>query len=123
MPYIPLYYKDTIVCYSYSKSFSLPGERIGYIAIPSEVTGFEKVYPAICGAARVLTHVNAPSLWRLVVARCAGKPTDAEPYRINGELLYQGLIDAGLPVCVRRGLFIFSRSAWKKMIMPSVNGP
>lgn len=105
VPYIPLYYKDTIVCYSYSKSFSLPGERIGYIVIPSEVTGFEKVYPAICGAARVLTHVNAPSLWQLVVARCAGKPTDAEPYRINGELLYQGLIGVGFTCLRPQGAF------------------
>jgi aspartate aminotransferase len=100
VPYIPLYYRNTLVCYSYSKSFSLPGERIGYIVVPSEVTDFAKLYPAIAGAARVLTHVNAPSLWQLVVARCAGKPSDIEPYRTNGEMLYKGLIEAGF-TCVR----------------------
>ena len=67
VPYIPLYYRDTLVCYSYSKSFSLPGERIGYIVVPDELEGSAKVYGAIAGAARVLTHVNAPSLWQLVV--------------------------------------------------------
>jgi aspartate aminotransferase len=105
VPYIPLYYKNTLVCYSYSKSFSLPGERIGYIVIPSEVTDFDKLYPAIAGAARVLTHVNAPSLWQLVVARCAGKPSDIEPYNINGQMLYKGLIDAGFTCVKPQGAF------------------
>lgn len=100
VPYIPLYYRDTLVCYSYSKSFSLPGERIGYIVVPDEVADFGQVYGAIAGAARVLTHVNAPSLWQLVVARCAGKPSDISTYKLNGELLYNGLIEAGF-TCVR----------------------
>ena len=73
VPYIPNYYANSIVCYSYSKSFSLPGERIGYIVVPDEVADFDKVYGAVAGAARVLTHVNASSLFQLVVARCAGK--------------------------------------------------
>ena len=100
VPYIPKYYDNTIVCYSYSKSFSLPGERIGYIIVPSEVADFAAVYGAVAGAARVLTHVNAPSLWQLVIARCAGKPSDIETYRQNGEILYNGLIAAGFS-CVR----------------------
>ena len=100
VPYIPQYYRDTLVCYSYSKSFSLPGERIGYIVVPDEVADFGQVYGAIAGAARVLTHVNAPSLWQLVVARCAGKPSDISTYKLNGELLYNGLIEAGF-TCVR----------------------
>lgn len=105
VPYIPLYYKNTLVCYSYSKSFSLPGERIGYIVVPSEVDGFEKVYPAIAGAARILCHVNAPSLWQLVIARCAGKPTNVKPYYDNGMLLYNGLKEAGFWVLKPQGAF------------------
>jgi aspartate aminotransferase len=75
VPYVPKYYENTLVCYSYSKSFSLPGERIGYIIVPDEVADFGKVYGAIAGAARVLTHVNAPSLWQLVIGRCADMPS------------------------------------------------
>ena len=100
VPYIPKFYDNTLVCYSYSKSFSLPGERIGYIIVPKEVADFEQVYGAIAGAARVLTHVNAPSLWQLVIARCAGCHADIETYRKNGELLYNGLLEAGFS-CVR----------------------
>ena len=59
VPYVTKYYDNTLVCYSYSKSLSLPGERIGYIVVPDEIEGFERVYGAIAGAARVLTHVNA----------------------------------------------------------------
>ena len=69
VPCIPLCYDNTIVCYSYSKSFSLPGERIGYIVVPDAVADFARIYGAMAGAARVLTHVNAPSLWQLVIAR------------------------------------------------------
>ncbi|MBQ3433521.1 MAG: pyridoxal phosphate-dependent aminotransferase, partial [Selenomonadaceae bacterium] len=95
VPWVPSFYKDTLVCYSYSKSFSLPGERIGYIVVPDEVADFDKVFGAVAGAARVLTHVNAPSLWQLVVAKCAGKAVDITPYELNGKLLYDGLIAAG----------------------------
>ena len=105
VPYIPKYYKNTLVCYSYSKSFSLPGERIGYIVVPDEVADFGAVYGAIAGAARVLTHVNAPSLWQLVVARCAGQPSDISTYVKNGQLLYQGLIDAGFTCVKPQGAF------------------
>ena len=90
---------------SYSKSFSLPGERIGYIVVPSEVDGFAKLYPAIAGAARVLCHVNAPSLWQLVVARCADQPSNIKPYYDNGMLLYNGLKEAGFWVLKPQGAF------------------
>ena len=100
VPYIPKYYEHTLVCYSYSKCFSLPGERIGYIAVPDTVPKFDVVFGAIAGAARVLTHVNAPSLWQRVVARCADKPADIAPYEKNGKLLYDGLKEAGFE-CVR----------------------
>ncbi len=105
VPYIPKYYDNTLVCYSYSKSFSLPGERIGYIVVPDTVASFEKVYGAIAGAARVLTHVNAPSLWQLVVGRCANMPSDISTYVKNGQLLYQGLIDAGFECVKPQGAF------------------
>lgn len=100
VPYVPKFYGNTLVCYSYSKSFSLPGERIGYIIVPDEVADFGKVYGAVAGAARVLTHVNAPSLWQLVIGRCAGRPSDISTYAQNGQLLYQGLLDAGF-ICVK----------------------
>ena len=102
VPYVPNYYDHTLVCYSYSKSFSLPGERIGYIVVPS---GLDKVYGAVAGAARVLTHVNAPSLWQLVIAKCAGMPSDISIYRKNAELLYNGLIDAGFTCNKSQGAF------------------
>ena len=100
VPCIPLFYDNTIVCYSYSKSFSLPGERIGYIVVPDTAADFARIYGAIAGAARVLTHVNAPSLWQLVVARCAGKAADLSTYAKNAALLYDGLTVLGFS-CVR----------------------
>ena len=100
VPCIPLFYDNTIVCYSYSKSFSLPGERIGYIVVPDSSADFARIYGAIAGAARVLTHVNAPSLWQLVVARCVGQAADLSIYERNAALLYDGLTALGFS-CVR----------------------
>ena len=105
VPYVPNFYENTLVCYSYSKSFSLPGERIGYIVVPDSVADFGKVFGAVAGAARVLTHVNAPSLWQLVVAKCAGKPSDISIYERNAKLLYEGLIDAGFECVKPQGAF------------------
>ena len=105
VPWVPSFYRNTLVCYSYSKSFSLPGERIGYIVVPDEVADFDKVFGAVAGAARVLTHVNAPSLWQLVVAKCAGKAVDITPYERNGKLLYDGLIAAGFECVKPQGAF------------------
>ncbi len=111
VPYVTKYYTNTLVCYSYSKSFSLAGERIGYIVVPSEVTEFANIYASIAGAARVLTHVNAPSLFQKVVARCAGKPSDTSIYEKNRELLYNGLVDAGITCVKPEGAFyLFPRS-------------
>ena len=111
VPYVPKFYANTLVCYSYSKSFSLPGERIGYIIVPDEVADFGKIYGAIAGAARVLTHVNAPSLWQLVIAKCAGKPSDITIYERNAKLLYNGLIDAGFECVKPQGAFyLFSKA-------------
>lgn len=105
VPCIPLLYENTIVCYSYSKSFSLPGERIGYIVVPDAVADFARVYGAMAGAARVLTHVNAPSLWQLVIARCAGKVADLSTYARNAALLYDGLTAAGYACMRPQGAF------------------
>ena len=105
VPYLTKYYADTIVCYSYSKSFSHPGERIGYIVVPDEIADFGKVYGAIAGAGRVLTHVNAPSLFQRVVARCANEPSNIAAYEKNGRLLYDGLIAAGFTCQKPQGAF------------------
>lgn len=105
VPYLPKYYDNTIVCYSYSKSLSLPGERIGYIVVPDEIADFGKIYGAIAGAARVLTHVNAPSLFQLVIARCVGKAADISTYEKNCNLLYNGLIEAGFKCVKPQGAF------------------
>ena len=105
VPWVTNFYKNALVCYSYSKSFSLPGERIGYIVVPDEVADFDKIFGAVAGAARVLTHVNAPSLWQLVVAKCAGKAVDITPYERNGKLLYDGLIAAGFECVKPQGAF------------------
>lgn len=100
VPYLTKYYDNTLVCYSYSKSFSLPGERIGYIVVPDEVADFNLIFSSIAGAARVLTHVNAPALFQKVVARCADIPSNVEAYKLNRDLLYNGLIEAGFE-CVK----------------------
>lgn len=105
VPYVTKYYANTLVCYSYSKSFSLAGERIGYIVVPNEVAEFASIYAAVAGAARVLTHVNAPSLFQKVVARCAGKPSDISIYEKNRELLYHGLVEAGITCVKPQGAF------------------
>ena len=111
VPYLTKYYENTVVCYSYSKSFSLPGERIGYILVPDEICDFERIYGAIAGAARVLTHVNAPSLFQRVVARCADKKPDLSDYEKNGTLLYEGLIGAGFSCVKPQGAFyLFPKS-------------
>ncbi len=105
VPWVPNFYANALVCYSYSKSFSLPGERIGYIVVPNSIADFDKIFGAVAGAARVLTHVNAPSLWQLVVAKCAGKAVDITPYERNGKLLYDGLIAAGFECVKPQGAF------------------
>lgn len=111
VPYVTKYYANTLVCYSYSKSFSLAGERIGYIVVPNEVSEFADIYAAVAGAARVLTHVNAPSLFQKVVARCAGKPSDISIYEKNRELLYNGLVEVGIACVKPEGAFyLFPRT-------------
>ena len=105
VPFIPAIYPDTIVCYSYSKSLSLPGERIGYIYVPKVAADSAQLYAAICGAARAGGHVCAPSLMQKVIARCAHLRPDLESYRRNRQALWQGLVDAGYEVAKPDGAF------------------
>ena len=98
--FLPSIYRDTLICYSYSKSFSLPGERIGYVCVPSCVTDADTVYAAVAGAARRYGYVCAPSLLQAVVARCADVLPDLTVYRRNRDLLYNSLTEMGYD-CVR----------------------
>ena len=105
VPFIPTIYKNTIVCYSYSKSLSLHGERIGYVYVPGGATDSAALYAAIAGAARALGHVCAPSLWQKVIARCAGLRPDLEAYDRNRKALYEGLLAAGYETAKPDGAF------------------
>ena len=102
VPWMPAFYDDTLVCYSYSKSISLPGERIGYVLVGEKVTDHKEVYAAICGAGRVLGYVNAPSLFQRVAAACDGLTSDLSIYQTNRDLLYKGLTAMGY-TCVEPG--------------------
>lgn len=95
VPYIPDFYDNTIICYSYSKSLSLPGERIGYVLVPSSVDDFDDVFNAITGAARAIGHVCAPSLMQKIVALCCDVKPDKSIYEHNGTLLYEKMTDMG----------------------------
>lgn len=105
VPFVPDYYSDTIICYSYSKSLSLPGERIGYVLVPGDVTDSANVYAAVAGAARVLGYVCAPSLLQLVLERCADVKPDLAPYIRNRDLLYNALMDMGYNCAKPSGAF------------------
>lgn len=100
VPYLMRYYDDALVCYSYSKSLSLPGERIGYVAVCPRCAGHDAVYAAICGAGRALGYVCAPSLMQRVVARCDGQTADVSVYKRNRDLLYDNLTAYGY-ACVK----------------------
>lgn len=111
LPFVTKYYSNTFICYSYSKSLSLPGERIGYVLVPDELEDAKTAYAAICGAGRALGYVNAPSLFQRVAAKCAGQTADLSVYAKNRTLLYEGLINLGFS-CVRPegAFYIFPRS-------------
>lgn len=114
VPYLPKYYKNTLVCYSWSKSLSLPGERLGYIVVPDEVTDHELVYAAIAGAGRSLGYVNAPGLFQRVCAMCADLTSDVSIYETNRNLLLAGLRDMGYHVVAPQGTFyMFPRTLEK----------
>ncbi|MCR4657894.1 MAG: pyridoxal phosphate-dependent aminotransferase, partial [Lachnospiraceae bacterium] len=98
VPFVTEYYRNTIVGYSFSKSLSLPGERIGYLVIPSVIDDYESVYAAAGVATRILGYVNAPSLQQLAVARCLNEKADISFYERNRNTLYEGLTEMGF-VC------------------------
>ena len=104
-PFLPLIYPNTVVCYSYSKSLSLPGERIGYIYVPRQAEDAPALYAAIAGAARACGHVCAPSLWQKVIARCAHLRPDLESYDKNRRTLYEGLTAMGYEMAKPDGAF------------------
>ena len=105
VPYLTKYYANTIVGYSYSKSLSLPGERIGYLVIPDDVADADMVIDAANVANRILGFVNAPSLQQLAVAKCLDAETDVSYYNRNRELLYQVLTELGFTCIKPQGAF------------------
>lgn len=110
-PWIPHFYDNTIVCYSYSKSLSLPGERIGYLAVSPRMEERALVYAALAGAGRSLGYVNAPALFQQVAAECAVLTSDLSVYAENRRLLLNGLKKLGFR-CVEPGgtFYLFPRS-------------
>lgn len=111
LPWVPSYYANTLVCYSYSKSLSLPGQRIGYALVPRTVEEFGLVYAAVCGAGRALGYVCAPSLFQFVVAKCAGQTADLAVYRKNRDILLDALREMGYTCAQPDGAFyLFPRS-------------
>lgn len=105
VPYIPKYYANTVVCYSYSKSLSLPGERIGYIFIPEGAADRKKLYAAVCGAGRALGFVCAPSLMQYTLAECTDVLPDVSAYKKNRDLLFGALTDYGYEAVPPDGAF------------------
>lgn len=105
VPYLTKYYDNTVVGYSYSKSLSLPGERIGYLVMPKELDDYENIVAAASVANRILGFVNAPSIMQLAVAECLDSQTDISYYNRNRELLYNSLIEYGFECIKPQGAF------------------
>lgn len=105
VPFVMNYYPRSIVCYSYSKSLSLPGERIGYIAVNSEMPHFSKVYAGICGAGRALGFVCAPNLFQQLIKKVYNVTSDISVYKNNRDRLYAALVDYGFSVVKPDGAF------------------
>ena len=111
VPYLTKYYDNTIVVYSYSKSLSLPGERIGYVVVPDEVSESGRVIAAMNVANRILGFVNAPTLQQKIVQKCLEEQTDISYYNRNRETLYKGLTDCGFSCIKPEGAFyLFMKS-------------
>lgn len=133
-PFLPLIYRDTIVCYSYSKALSMPGERIGYVLVPPALSGSEDIYDAIAGAARALGYVCAPSLIQRVVGACVDVKPDLTLYELNRQTLYEGLSRIGYSCLKPDGAFYlfveapggdaqafsdFARDHYRLLLVPS----
>ena len=110
-PWVPHIYRDTIICYSFSKSLSLPGERIGYVLVPEDLTDAGDIYAAVAGAGRSLGYVNAPSLFQQVTSLCCDMTADIKVYEENARLLVTSLREMGYHVVEPGGAFyLFPRS-------------
>ena len=105
VPFLPNIYPNTVICYSYSKSLSLPGERIGYVLVPNQAADSQALYAAVAGASRAHGHVCAPSLWQKVIARCAHLRPDLEAYDRNRRTLYEALTEMGYEMAKPDGAF------------------
>jgi len=117
VPYVMNYYKYSLVCYSYSKSLSLPGERIGYVAVNSEMPDFSDVYAAICGAGRSLGFVCAPNLFQQLIKKVYNLTSDVSVYKRNRDRLYSALTEYGFKVVKPDGAFyMFVKSPEKSSL-------
>lgn len=105
VPWVPSIYPNTLVCYSWSKSLSLPGDRIGYVLVPSEVHDSREVYLAVCGAGRSLGYICAPVFFQRVIERCVDEPTNVEAYAVNREILTDALDELGYEYIEPDGAF------------------
>ena len=105
MPYLTKYYENTLVGYSFSKSLSLPGERIGYLVIPDEAADAAEIQAGANVATRILGFVNAPSLMQKAVAKCLGAKADVPYYDRNREAIYEGLKSLGFSCIKPQGAF------------------
>lgn len=105
IPFVSNYYNNTIICYSFSKSLSLPGERIGYILVSSNCENKSDVYQAVCGSGRSLGFVCAPALFQYMIPYCLGKTSNLEVYKNNRNMLYNALQEYGYEVIKPEGAF------------------
>ena len=112
VPCVMNYYDDSVICYSYSKSLSMPGERVGYIAVNPKAADARAVYAAVCGAGRMLGFVCAPALFQRVAAECDGMTADLSVYKRNRDLLYNSLTEYGFTCVYPDGAFyLFVKAA------------
>ncbi|MBQ3253803.1 MAG: pyridoxal phosphate-dependent aminotransferase [Acholeplasmatales bacterium] len=105
VPHIPNYYKNTVICYSYSKSLSLPGERIGYILIPEALDNATDLYAACLGAGRAYGYVCAPSIFQKLIVKCVNLTSNMDMYRENRDIIYNGLTNIGFDCVHPDGAF------------------
>ena len=118
VPWVPSIYEHTVVCYSYSKSLSLPGERVGWVLVPNTMAEADRVMAAVAGAARCLGFVCAPALFQRVVADCVDEPADVEAYERNRELLANTLGEYGYTLVEPQGAFYL----WVRALEPDAQG-
>ena len=114
VPWVPAIYENTVVCYSWSKSLSLPGERIGYVLVPNTMPAHKEVYAAICGAGRALGYVCAPAIVQKVVEKCCTLPSDVAAYATNRDILLTGLRGIGYECVEPEGAFYL----WVRALEP-----